>query len=354
MSKKINIRNRFLELDLLRIVAIILIFVQHLLHLCIPEEINAEQCYYLLNIGKFSPGEMGVSLFIFLSGLTLTKFSIKKKNIRSYYLTRMIRLFVPFWLTYIPILIFLLANKTFSFKINLLSAILSFFGMNGYLGSFFPINGWYILGEWFFGFIIIVYIIYPILNNLFNRNKVLFLLLCFLTTYFYSKMQTPMILRVIPVRIMEFSIGMYFATKLNNKVSFLKITLLIIILFLIGELLKYGTIFLLIKLLIIDIIIYDIARIIAKLISFKKLNILENIKKIIVYLSEISFPFFLIHHVVIQNIISVFKNCDKSYLGSNMHLYILITITISFILSHLVLKTNYIILDKIRKKQLIS
>src|SRR3989339_827047 len=94
---KIN-KNRDLGLDLFRIMATALVFIHHLGHLCIPDLLKLTKCSSLLNLTKLNLGEIGVSMFIFLSGFTLSRYSIKKRSIKEFYIGRLLRLYIPFWL----------------------------------------------------------------------------------------------------------------------------------------------------------------------------------------------------------------------------------------------------------------
>lgn len=341
MKQKNSQKNRVLELDLLRVLAIALIYLQHLFHLCIPDPINLSQCELFLNLARINPGELGVSLFIFLSGFTLTRFSIKNKSIKEFYLGRFLRLYIPFWIAYFPILIYFLTNKLLPLKISFGSMLLSFFGLDGYLSSFFSINSWYLIGEWFFGFIIIIYIIYPKLYSLFKANKYVYLLACLVVVYIVSKFQLIMPLRVVPLRLLEFSTGMLIATFSNNNTRqiFFKILIILGALILNEGLIKFGIFYVIVKLILIDIVFYYIACEIAKIFSSNKSRIFIFLKNFVVLLSGISFPFFLIHHVVILKTI-------KSLNITNIYWYIIMITIICFIFAYFV----FLIDRKIMKK----
>ena len=118
------------------------------------------------NIGKFS--KLCVALFVFLSGYGLTAKALKDGgmgNIRKFYRHRYMKLMLNYWVIYlifVPIGI-LFFNRTFPavygenwpFK-----AVVDFLGLyKAIIGDFHGYNATW----WFFGVIIILYLIYPLL-----------------------------------------------------------------------------------------------------------------------------------------------------------------------------------------------
>lgn len=103
----------------------------------------------------FSWGNLGVDIFLFLSGLGLY-FSLsknilyKKVDYLSYYKKRFYRIFIPYWMTYLPYcLIFILLGK-YSIEDSLLC-----------LGTF---EYWlFHRGAWFVSMILVLYLISPFL-----------------------------------------------------------------------------------------------------------------------------------------------------------------------------------------------
>ncbi len=96
------------------------------------------------------------------------------------------------------------------------SFLLTIFGMDGYF--FYKINDFYILGEWFLGCIILLYLCFPILRILLLKYpKRLFtfviLLYFFVVHRYIFRMEID---RNILTRLPEFVIGMYFAQYIKK------------------------------------------------------------------------------------------------------------------------------------------
>ncbi|MDY2636423.1 MAG: acyltransferase family protein [Phascolarctobacterium sp.] len=119
-------------------------------------------------------GEIGVGLFFILSGAGLYNgynFNILTMgSIKSFYVKRAKSLYPYFWVAYIfaSFASFLwYKGMSMSKPIVIVTSIL---GIDGYMGMLFNrYSGFYQVGEWFLGCIIIIYLFYPFLS--FSLNK---------------------------------------------------------------------------------------------------------------------------------------------------------------------------------------
>jgi len=176
--------------------------------------------------------------------------------------------------------------------------LLSLTGLDTYLISFFDFK-FYSLFDWFIGFILILYLIFPLMYSIYKKNQFLLLftaisLLSF--TLYISNNQIDS--RFITLRILEFSLGMLYAkTALskNNGNHFLILMFSLLALFTFYT--TSTVIFFFIRLIIVDYIFIETAYFICS--HFKKNKI---INKSITYLASISYLIFLLQHQVIIRI----------------------------------------------------
>ena len=197
-------------------------------------------------------------------------------------------------------------------------------------------NNFYIIGEWFLGSIIILYLLYPLLRYLLINNafisSILFFLLFIHTTFYDIFLVSDY--RNLFTCIFCFWMGMIFE---KNRTFFIKNNHIILIfctiaLFFAQKIIKslYYTIFLSVFIFILIFLLTDLLQITNK---FYKFSILNNT---IFTISKYSYSLFLVHHVVIRVIMKKFSN---SYLSSRESFVLLLTLfLIIFIFSIAVFK----------------
>lgn len=116
-------------------------------------------------IGNIYIGSLGVGLFLIISGAALMHVYGNKEHIdwKKFYIKRFATIFPVFWVAYAIVFCYSFikfgAIPPFPFQNIFLSVI----GMDGYLSNF-GVTAFYYVGEWFMGFIIILYLIFPLLN----------------------------------------------------------------------------------------------------------------------------------------------------------------------------------------------
>ncbi|MCI8507793.1 MAG: acyltransferase [Lachnospiraceae bacterium] len=164
--------KRLFYLDLVRTIAVILIIITHY---------NAAFAFYsnpplydkcILTETPFNIyiGNLGVSLFLIISGCSLMYVYQDKCEILHFYKKRFLSIFPMFWLAYcVFFVIRIIMQGGFDQSIPKWKIILSVIGMDGYLSEYG--NNFYILGEWFLGFIILFYLIFPILRWMMQKSE---------------------------------------------------------------------------------------------------------------------------------------------------------------------------------------
>lgn len=314
-------KPHYYYLDLIRISAIGLIVLEHLIYQL--GNFKILQWQYLYFFG-FKVGDLGVSLFIFLSGVTLTLSSLAgggKLDVLNFYMKRLFRLYPLFWLIYLLFFIYYRIHNYLPTDVPIDTKILAFIGMDGYMTSFIKFPNWYLVGEWFFGFIVILYFLYPILYKLFIWNKYLFITISFIITTLASvilKDLIPNYMRLIPIRLLEFSAGMMFSSIIakSSKKIFPKFLFISAILFLLASLMDINVLpFMLFKLLIFDMLVFSASFFIYELFR------LNYFKSLVIFFSNISLSVYITHHILIYQYIGNFRNF---FTGPNSSMLIVI------------------------------
>ncbi|MCR5468676.1 MAG: acyltransferase family protein [Lachnospiraceae bacterium] len=159
-------KERIYSFDLIRAVCCWIIVICHFGFSCLmsPTFADANKLVYHAN-GDW--GEItAVAVFFMISGASLyyNHREIHFADLKKFYYTRFKGIFPMFYLLWL----FLFFQKAVAahnlFYIgNKKSLILTLFGMDGYLKYRFTYN-YYIIGEWFLGALIFLYILYPLLT----------------------------------------------------------------------------------------------------------------------------------------------------------------------------------------------
>jgi peptidoglycan/LPS O-acetylase OafA/YrhL len=296
-------KDRNFSLDVIRAVSVLMIIFFH--YNCETVRIISKDVNLLSFYGY--AGNIGVSMFLILSGAALTFSTRESFSIGNFFKKRFLAIFPLFWTVYI---LFVLGStillRTYLFPDrHPVSFILTILGIDG-LMTYRGLN-YYLIGEWFLGCILILYLLYPAIRYLFYINKhvllVISLVLCLVLERIYC---LDMPLLWFPLfRMFEFVFGMYFITFSKEHVQKQNILLLIIsasgiltiLLFYTG-----GSVF--------------ISNIAVGILCFTALISLSNMhlpksplfRESIRILSKYSFTAFLLHHLMLVQIVQTFQN----------------------------------------------
>ena len=125
--------------------------------------------YYNLSLSSLS-----VCCFLIISGISMFYNYETIPDLKGYFIKQWKRLFPAFYLVWIIFYlenVFQYGNFLYKGTDSLSYFILSLTGFDGYLYYLFP-KVYYITGEWFFGVIIILRLLFPLLLFFVNRTKV--------------------------------------------------------------------------------------------------------------------------------------------------------------------------------------
>lgn len=323
-------KERLFYLDFVRAVAVISIVLTHFnaryLYLNPPAP---EKAVLTTNIGNLYIGDWGVSLFFIISGAALMYVYGDRCDLKKFYKKRMLSIYPMFWIAYAADFLFILW-KTHALpgngipKWRIIFSILGFDGL--LLTNGFPT--FYLLGEWFLGVIILIYLIFPLLRKLMNERPVLlagFVLGGYLLGFAICRVASwPLVpATMLLIRIPELVFGMFFVSVHTGKISldFLgikedgsitwKTALVSLAIVVLNWVLKPG-------------ISSSIQTTYVGIASFLVLVYLSGVLKcpaiesVCGILSKYSYAVFLVHHIVIANIMERINlmeiSVGKSYL----------------------------------------
>lgn len=158
-------KKRYFAYDLMRAAAMILIVFYHM---------NCEWSARLMDsplvVTKIGAqgylGWQGVSLFILVSGAAQCISYERCSDLKTYYKKRWWSIFPSFYLAYF--VCYLMGGFGGGVKLFDLSFLWTLTGLDGYV-SLFGIQNHYLVGEWFIGMILVLYIVFPALYALIVR-----------------------------------------------------------------------------------------------------------------------------------------------------------------------------------------
>ncbi|MCR4585804.1 MAG: acyltransferase [Lachnospiraceae bacterium] len=187
-----------------------------------------------LNIATFS---VGVFFMVSGAGLMLA-YGGKDFDLKTYVKKRILRLFIPFYTAYIIAfiyeLIFMRSTMAVEFaKPHPLMFLLTLTGFDGYV-SIYGVPTFYILGEWFLGAIIMMYILFPLFRAALLRfpklSFTIATLYFLLITYFYDRLPYSDVVDGYHnafVKLYEFFLGMFlikYVKKIKKPVAIAMVT----------------------------------------------------------------------------------------------------------------------------------
>lgn len=151
---------------------------------CTILEYKSGNTMILHHFANGSWGALFVTIFFILSGAMLYYNNQNIVDLKKFYWKRWKGIFPMFYLSYLIMYIpNVIQNKSLFYMGNPPSFLLTILGMDGYF-SYRVKPNYYILGEWFLGAIILLYILYPLFLKL--MKKTVFCSVCFVMLYIWQ------------------------------------------------------------------------------------------------------------------------------------------------------------------------
>lgn len=160
-------KERILYLDLVRILSFIMVTMYHFAVAAEVFGVNAKLEVYKSVSHILAP--LALSAFFMVSGAALIFQYSDKISLKNFYKKRFLGLFPLFWLAYLFAFLdyfYQTGGMPEAPKVNFLLTII---GMDGYLNDYVPT--FYLLGEWFLGMIIMLYLLFPLYRKIMLKCK---------------------------------------------------------------------------------------------------------------------------------------------------------------------------------------
>lgn len=293
-------KKRLFYLDFIRAIAAIIVVIYHFNCTLTTYNITGfNKIFYTHANGHW--GRIGVTLFFIISGVALMYNYNKKVDNKTYLKKRIKNIYPMFWIAYIVAFLYNFSKSTGIVpEIPKHKFLLTLVGMDGYFLYRSP--NFYILGEWFLGAIIMLYLLFPLFRYLIKKSKVtasiLFILSAIANVYILQFNPFNMSAnRNILVCIFSFLIGMYFIEYIKEiKWQY---ALIALILFVTSITVKIG----LSQYLVSNFAGYMLFIVLIYVAKLVKINIVKETFRTI---GNYSYAVFLTHHIIMMEIMQKF------------------------------------------------
>ena len=209
-------RERLFYLDLIRAFATVIIIITHynavFLYL-MPEE--KDKIIITSRVANLYIGDFGVSLFLIISGASLMYVYQEKLDLKKFVKKRFLGIYPMFWIAYILAFVYMFYNqRTFAVDVPRKNFIFTILGIDGYVSTLKPIGTFYLVGEWFIGLILMMYVVFPILRKLIIKYPIptaVGIMIMYILSIIFVDRNVELF-----VRIPEFAFGMYFVRYIKK------------------------------------------------------------------------------------------------------------------------------------------
>lgn len=296
-------RPRLFYLDLVRALATFLIVLTHFNNPFLTDG------RYLLTNQPFGlyVGDLGVSLFLIISGAALAYTYQRPVDLSSFYWKRFKGIYPMFWIAWLlgTIYFFIVQGGAPLNAAPARSMIWTVLGIDGWIGVF-GVQTAYLLGEWFLGFIILFYLLFPGLLYLverFPKSTAAGLLIVFVITWVIMRDLFPSVPGsiILTMRLPELAFGIYLVRYIK-RVAPVAVVCAVAVLALNGF---FPT-----------VLPKDVATAVLGIAAFLLLVVLARyvaigpVRVFIQWVAKYSYAIFLVHHVVIMRLFMMMDTSD--------------------------------------------
>lgn len=247
--------------------------------------------------GDIYLGNLGVSLFFILTGSSLyCSYKKNKPHLLQFYKKRFFAIYPMYWVAYFCFFSFyLLRNKALP-RGTVTHFLINVFGFGGYCWSLSLCAGeYYYIGEWFLGCLLCIYLIFPLILNVYKRLKYMsFPLSVIVLLLLPSRNINILFINRIP-EILFGIIYIDYLSKVKSRYSIVAI-LFALLLFSARSMLDpflYAVT--------VSMCLFFVFGIIGRVITASK-----SLYLLIRWFSSLSYPVFLIHHQIIRLVLDSF------------------------------------------------
>ncbi len=303
-------KERIFYLDFIRAFATFIIVLTHYNAMFMPlyGVDNPKGVIVTTSVGNIYIGAFGVSLFLIISGaaLMLSYGEKEKFDYKRFFGKRFLTIYPCFWIAYFLVFLYNFYEAQTIPQLPKKNIIFSVLGIDGYL-SCFGVKVFYFVGEWFLGFIILVYLIFPFIQWLMKKQPVVLAVLVFalyvLTLVFLK--DKPYTNLLITTRLPEILFGMYFMKYIKKVPWYVALVSLAVIVA--NSVFKPQFIDGNIQVTYIGICSFLVLVFVSKFLQF------EFVKNVCSVVCKYSYPCFIIHHYLICKMAAKF---DLLHIGT--------------------------------------
>jgi peptidoglycan/LPS O-acetylase OafA/YrhL len=325
MTKK----QRLYSLDLIRAIAVVLILITHYNANFIGFNGPAQPDKVILTAFPFNLyiGDLGVGLFLLISGASMYYvYANRKLNLVQFAQKRLRNILPLFYIAYILAFLYnFWVHSGFSHdNVSLKWGLSTVFGFDSLMQTVgFP--SFMLVGEWFLGMIMLVYLVFPLLKMCFEKQTIVMLVVSTLVFIGIQTIQYPghrfwllvqLTLGLVPVFVFGMALQKY--TKVLTHMLSVGISVAVLVVVSFG---RFEMVPAKIMMAIISIPVFIILTYLAKYLEQK------NIKRVVSWLVKYSYPIFLVHHFIINQVV---KHFDLLTIGK-FDSYILFVLCLSLI-----------------------
>lgn len=312
-------RRRIFYLDLVRALATLLIVLTHFNN---PFFSGGGYLFTNTPFGIYVGG-VGVSLFLIISGASLGVTYRNPINLKKFFWKRFKGIYPMFWTAWLlgTIYFFIDSKGRPMNAAPVRSLIWTVLGIDGLVANF-HIKTAYLLGEWFLGFIIIFYLVFPLLSwgltkhPLVTAGVILALYVAtVLLTYKGTSFSSAILLTT---RLPELAFGVYFARRFHtvHPLVVLPATAVLVVSGLLPTQIPED-----VATTLVGISCFLILVVVSRYIAIKP------VRAAVGWVSKYSYPIFLVHHVVIFKLF-FFSNIPWNTFNRAQLLMLLITVCV--------------------------
>ena len=290
-------RTRIFYLDLIRAVAALLIVLTHF-----NAHLREHGGGYILTFEPFGiyVGALGVSLFLIISGAALTFTYRRPIDLKRFYWKRFRSIYPMFWTAWVlgTLAFFLATNGRLPNAAPAKSFILTVLGIDG-LAQAFYFHTMYLLGEWFLGFILLYYLVFPVLLWAIDRFPVItgaVLLVAYAATIVIMSRYFPAYpsAAVLTTRLPELAFGSYlvlYIRRIHGAVVVPAAAVLAVSAMFPGRIPED------VATTIVGISVFLILVVAGRYVA------IQPVRAVVSLIATYSYPIFLVHHVVIEQVL---------------------------------------------------
>jgi len=159
--------KRVESIDFIRAISVLMIIIFHFsVYISTTPNVHIEITRYIFPFF----GGLGVCFFVIISGGANVINSLNSTSMLQFYKKRALSIYPQFYIAYcVTALLLFLVKGNIIFHNEFSKIIYTIFGLDGFLVQQY--RTYYLVGEWFLGFIILIYLMFPVICMAYKKNR---------------------------------------------------------------------------------------------------------------------------------------------------------------------------------------